>query len=93
MKKFNENLNTAVITTKYILEDDRPILYVFHYEEDGAWQFSGDEQDIKDADYRITSLQEMINIDISISEIADLPLGKMAYRRSSKDSWAISQIE
>ena len=72
-KNFTESLNTAVFTTKYVLEKNSLILYVYHYEEDGAWQFSGKEE-CNDSDYRIISLEEMINIDKSILELAVLPL-------------------
>ena len=92
IKNFNDDLNTAVFTTKFILEDKDPILYVFHYEEDGSWQFSGNEQKINNNDYRIVSLQEIINLDESILEIADLPLEHMAYRKSKKDPWSINRI-
>lgn len=87
-KTFAESLNTAVFATKYILERKSPILYVYHYEEDGAWQFSGKEK-CEDSDYRIISLEEMINIDNSILELADLPLGGEAYREDGYSKWKI----
>ena len=59
-KDFVNNLNTAVFTTKYILNKNSPILYVYHYEEDGAWEFSGMETDINEDDYRVLSLEEII---------------------------------
>ena len=59
-KDFVNNLNTAVFTTKYILNNNSPILYVYHYEEDGAWEFLGMETDINDDDYRVLSLEEII---------------------------------
>jgi hypothetical protein len=92
IKKFNDDLNTAVFTTKFVVEDKSPILYVFHYEEDGSWQFSGYEHEINDNDYRIVSLQEIINLDNSVLEIADLPLQYMAFRESLKELWKIKSI-
>ena len=62
-KDFVNNLNTAVFTTKYILNNNSPILYVYHYEEDGAWEFLGMETDINDDDYRVLSLEKIINLD------------------------------
>jgi hypothetical protein len=85
---FAESLNTAVFTTKYVIERNSPILYVYHYEEDGAWQFSGKE-DCTDSDYKIISLEEMINIDNSILELANLPLGGEAYRENKDSNWII----
>ena len=64
-KDFVNNLNTAVFTTKYILNKNSPILYVYHYEEDGAWEFSGMETDINEDDYRVLSLEKIINLDSS----------------------------
>ena len=91
-KKFSDNLNTAVFTTKYILERHSPILYVYHYEDDGAWSFSGDE-DCEDGDYRIISLEEMINIDDSILELANIPLGFCAKRKDLSSSWNIEPFD
>jgi len=87
-KKFLDNLNTAVFTTKYILEQQSPVLYVYHYKDDGAWQFSGNE-DCHDDDFRVISLEEMINIDKSILELADMPLGFYAKRENISSSWKI----
>lgn len=42
IKWFTENFDTAVFTSKYVL-DNSPILYVYHYEEDGAWSFLGEK--------------------------------------------------
>lgn len=87
---FAESLNTAVFTTKYVLEKTSPILYVYHYEEDGAWQFSGKEE-CADSDYRVISLEEMINIDRSILELAELPLGSKAYRVDINSNWIVKE--
>lgn len=86
MKEFNDNLNTAVITTKYVLDDQSPILYVFHF-EDGYWQFSGPEEDLVDEDYRVVALEEIINKDPSVLEVSNLPYGGEAYRNSIKSPW------
>lgn len=39
MEKFNEGLDTAVFTTKYVVEENFPILHVYHF-EDGSWQLA-----------------------------------------------------
>jgi hypothetical protein len=88
-KHFEESLNTAVFTTKFILENKSPILFVYHYEEDGAWQFSGLENPISDDDYRVISLDEVIQLDNTVLELADLPLGGEAYRLDIKSPWII----
>lgn len=88
---FVDDLNTAVFTTKFILESQSPIMYVYHYEEDGAWQFSGLE-DCEENDFRIVSLEEIINIDNTILQISDLPFGFYAYRESKHSQWIIQRI-
>ena len=87
-KKFAESLNTAVFTTRYILEEISPILYVYHHEDDGAWQFSSIEE-CSDSDIRLLSLDEIINIDSSVLELAELPLGGYAYRENKDSGWVI----
>jgi len=86
MKKFDDDLNTAVITTKFILEGKSPILSVFHY-DDGSWQFSGPEEDLSDDDYRVLSLDEIIKMDSSVLEIADLPYEGEAHRETKTSQW------
>lgn len=93
MKSFQDDLNTAVITTKYILEGKSPILSVFHY-DDGSWQFSGPEEDLPDDDYRVLSLEEIIKMDSSVLELADLPYEGEAHRETKGAPWKLkSQSE
>jgi hypothetical protein len=86
MKKFKENLDTAVFTTRFVLESNSPILFVFHF-EDGAWQFSGSEENLNDNDFRVVSLAEIIKIDSSVLAVSDLPLDSEAERKSSESAW------
>jgi hypothetical protein len=89
MKQFRENLDTAVFTTKYVLEKHSLITHVYHYDEDGAWQFSGLEEIDDDHDFRIVSLEEIIKLDNSILEVSDLPIGYEAYRNEIGLPWEI----
>jgi hypothetical protein len=89
--KFIDRPNTAVFTTRFILEKAESIKYVFHYEDDGAWEFIGSKES-DESDYRVISLEEIIMIDNSILDISDLPLGYFAYRDTQKDKWTIEQI-
>lgn len=90
-KFFSDSLNTAVFTTRYILENGNPILSVYHYAEDGAWQFSGKEECV-DTDFRVISLEEMINLDNTILEVSDLPLRYWANRKNKKDKWILKSL-
>lgn len=92
MKIFKEKLSTAVITTKWIIEKAEPILHVFHYKEDGMWEFVGITKAVEDSDVKVIGLNNIIAIDASLLEISDLPLGYRAIRKSIEDGWKISRI-
>jgi len=94
LKEFEDTLNTAVFTTKFVVKDKKEITYVTHDADDGAWQFfSSDDFDNYEDVAMILSLDEIINIDRTVLEIADLPLGYFATRQTSKDSWTINKPE
>jgi hypothetical protein len=89
LKAFEENLNTAVFTTRFVLEEKSPILFAFHY-DDGTWQFSGSERNLSDDDYRVVSLGEIIEHDESVIQLATMPTGSEAMRLDSDSPWRIS---
>lgn len=84
---FNEDLNTAVLTTRFVFTDKKPILSVFHHDEDGMWEFCGEDQLLIESDYRVVSLQEMIELDPTIQDVSNLPLGRSAKRECGKSTW------
>ncbi|MEB0263437.1 MULTISPECIES: hypothetical protein [unclassified Mucilaginibacter] len=88
MGNFTEDLKTAVITTKYIIDQSSVILHVYHY-EDGSWQFNGNEKNLEDADYKVVSLGEILAIDKTLSEVGDTPLGFEAIRKTKDDKWRV----
>jgi hypothetical protein len=82
---FHEGRNRAVFTTKTVLEDDHPILLVSH-DVEGDWQFlCGTTNRPKDG--RMVSLGCILERDNTISEVADLPEGWTAYRKSQTATW------
>lgn len=93
MKRFKDLLNTAVITTRRIINKKDWIGYVTHDIEDGSWQFLDSkmsEKNINDA--VVVSLQNIIDLDSTIQELADLPLGWHAWRESRKLPWHTSKM-
>lgn len=84
--QFSEEPNTAVITTRAILDKQKDILVVFHDEDDGMWEFL-DGEDIDEKDARIVSISEIYEIDHTIGLLHDLPLGWIAYRESRDKEW------
>lgn len=84
--KFNDAENTVVFTTRQVVAEGVPILYVSHDEDDGAWQFhQGSDVDIEDA--RIMSLEMIVALDDTLNQLFDLPLGWIATRESIDDPW------
>ncbi len=83
--KFKEARNVMVITTKSIISGRTEITYVSHDEDDGMWQFLDDNWNSEE-DASIVSLQEIIILDNSLIELADLPLGWIAWRKKGKGS-------
>lgn len=84
--KFLQDKNTMVITTKDIIQKKKDIKLVSHDEDDGMWEFlDGDEVDEKSA--AVVSINEIVEIDNSINELFDLPLGWIAHRESKDSKW------
>ncbi|MCC7084055.1 MAG: hypothetical protein IT427_03500 [Pirellulales bacterium] len=83
---FADPKDVAVFTVRQIVRDGKPILRVAHEVDDGAWQFlqlgTPDQ-----ADAMIVALDEIVQIDPTVAELADLPLGWRAERSSPGDPW------
>ena len=79
-------LTTLVITTKYVINNISPVLTVYR-DEDGDWQFFGEEINISEEDARVISLVEMLNLDPSIGNILWIGNGMKATRVSISDEW------
>ena len=83
---FRDPENVAVFTVRGIVRDGHPILRVAHDVEDGAWQFlEWDTPEEKDA--MILAFSEIVELDPTVRELADLPLGWRAIRRNGHDPW------
>jgi hypothetical protein len=64
------------------------IALVSHDEDDGGRQFlSLETGPLKEGDAVIVSLRKILRLDPSIAELADLPLGWRAWRRSKDSPW------
>lgn len=85
LNKFEEDPRLGVITTAPVLAG-APILMVSHDADDGGWQFlCGTTND--PADGRIVHLAEMVAMDPTVTEVADLPLGWVAFRAKVGGDW------
>jgi hypothetical protein len=85
---FAEPENLAVFTTAKILSRTNVILYVLH-DDEGDWQFQSGN-DIHEDEPKVVALSEIVDLDSSILDLADLPMGMIATRKSKDDCWQIS---
>lgn len=88
--KFHVDKNAVVATTKYVVEDLKPITIVKRDLMDNSWQFLS-EDFVRDftIDTRIVSIEDIVNLDPTLIEICDLPSGSIAYRSEKTDNWII----
>ena len=85
--KFNDSENQTVFTCSHIINENKPILYVKH-DNEGDWQFlCGENHTTEDA--RVIALQEIINIDPSVSKVSNLKCGQTAVRESKESEWKL----
>lgn len=83
--------NEAVLTTSFVLDKDDQITRVYHHLEDGMWEFSG-ATEVAESDYRVVSMEEMINLDNTLLSLSNMDPGYFAYRATGKDVFVIEKI-
>lgn len=84
---FDQPRNCAAISLRQIVREDAPILLVTHDEDDHGWQFLDGSESPSQSDAVIVSMSQVIESDPSLFELADLPPGWRARRRSINDEW------
>jgi hypothetical protein len=83
---FDQPRNCAVITLRSIVFDGKPILHVTHDLDNHGWQFLGiEDADMDDA--AVVSLAEIVQRDLSVLQVADLPPGWHAWRPNPAAPW------
>jgi hypothetical protein len=78
--------NEAVITTKPVMREGLPILYVTHDRSDGGWQFLCGTTN-RTEDGMVVALSTVVRHDPSIRVLADLPEGWCAWREGPGQPW------
>jgi hypothetical protein len=71
---------------RQVLDGSEPVLLVSHDEDDHSWQFIG-STDACVADGRVVCLEEMVELDPTVLEVADLPPGWQAVREEVGGPW------
>ena len=87
---FDQPRNCTAMTMRQILDGSEPILLVSHDADDHGWQFIG-RTDANTEDGRLVCLEHMVTRDPSVLQLADLPPGWQAIRRSPKHRWQRSE--
>ena len=89
---FDQAENVAAITSKFVVDDNFPILRVVHYSDDHSWAFTcGTTNSLEDI--RVISMTEAIKLDPTITEVADLPPGWCASREKVGENWERYEID
>ncbi|MDP0489418.1 MAG: hypothetical protein Q7Q71_00020 [Verrucomicrobiota bacterium JB023] len=83
---FDQAENVAAITTRQVIEDNKPILMVIHYSDDDSWAFLCNTTGAE-SDGRVIGMGEALNIDPTLRSIADLPPGWIAERDFVGGDW------
>lgn len=82
---FDHVPNVAAVTCQNVI-DGAPILFVVHYSDDHSWAFLGG-LDFEASDALLVAMKEVVELDPSISSIANLPPGWVARRESGASPW------
>ena len=94
---FNISEDSMVVTSSYVTSGGMPILLVTHeYDEEDEeyiWQFHCGNGDYAMERMQLVRLDTILNIDPSISTIANLAVGYQAKRTSPDENWRHSPIE
>lgn len=83
---FDQPRNCATFTMRQVMDRAEPILLVSHDADDHGWQFIGStDANMKDA--MLVCLHEVVRVDPTVLEVADLPPGWQALRDHAGGPW------
>lgn len=85
--KFKDAKNLAVVSTRKIFGQGGWIAYVSHDAQDNSWQFYGNEDEVDQHDLILVGLVEIVELDETVEQLADLPLGWHAWRDAKTSPW------
>jgi hypothetical protein len=81
---------TIVVTSTFVTERRMPILYVTHEhdEREGIiWQFHCGNNDYDPSVLLLVRLDEILALDASLAQVAQVPVGFCARRSTVDDAW------
>ena len=80
-----ENKNKPVLSTRFIVEQNSPILYVY-LDDDGDWQCLGGEE-VDESDVHIISIGQLLELDPTLTTVPDLEKGESVSRINKQEQW------
>ena len=83
---FDQPRNAATFTMRQVMDGREDILLVSHDEDDHGWQFIG-STDASMEHAMLVGLAEVVRVDPSVLEVADLPPGWQAKRTHRGGAW------
>lgn len=84
---FDQQRNCATFTTRQIIDGSEKILEAYHDADDHGWQFIGATGGSAE-NCVIVGLEEIVSLDRTVLEVADLPPGWRAVRSAPTEPWA-----
>ena len=89
---FDQAPNVAAVTSTHITTEGKPILLVTHYRDDHSWGFQSGLP-VTTADAQVVGMKEIVKLDSSVAEVADLPPGWSASREAVGKEWVRAKDE
>lgn len=83
---FQNSQDSMVYTLVSIMNGKTPILLVYHDPDDESWQFL-DGAPVSNSNALAILLKDIVELDSSVADLADLPLGWQASRKVPRGSW------
>ena len=87
---FDQPRNCAVFTLRQVMSGEEPVLIVYHDLDDHGWQFIGHTGANMD-DAMLVALEEIVKLDPSVLDVADIEPGWVARRGSKESPWVRSE--
>lgn len=83
---FDQPRNCVAVSLRSILQGGASVLLVTHEADDHSWQFlSGEKKELEDA--VLVGMATVVDCDITLREVADLPPGWEAWRVAVGSPW------
>ncbi|QQC64329.1 hypothetical protein [Paraburkholderia ginsengisoli] len=89
---FSDPPNVVAIANRKIVEGADWIAYVSHDLDDGAWQFHTADAEVAEGDAVLVSLRNIAQIDSSVLQLADLPVGWHAWLEKKDMPWRRAEM-